>query len=113
MLSPGVAGEGTEKRHVMSSRPLVLQFLSTWTGDGEIRKGWRSYQPGWKLRPEHSKTGTLPVSLGDEGVPGKYPRTGRESVAKPKKIISRIQRVVSAEACGSMQGVCDPSPQVE
>lgn len=69
--------------------------------------------PGWKLRPEHSKTGTLPVSLEDEGVPGKYPRTRRESAAKPKKITSRIQRVVGAEAGGSMQGICDPSPQVE
>lgn len=56
------------------------------------------------------KTGTLPVSLGGKGVPGKYPRTRRESVAKPKKITSRIQRVVSAEAGGSMQGVCDPQP---
>lgn len=36
-----------------------------------------------------TKTGTLPVSLGDEGVPGKYPRTRRESAAKPKKITSR------------------------
>lgn len=106
----------------------------------ESRSGWRGHQKethdvfettgasvperlDWRWRDPkgmaelsarmETKTGTLPVSLGDKGVPGKYPRTRRESVAKPKKITSRIQRVVSAEAGGSKQGVCDPSPQVE
>lgn len=91
----------------MSSRPMVLQFLSTWTGDVERSKGMAELPA-----PMEAKTGTLPVCLGDNGVRDEYPRTQRESAAKPKKITSRIERVVGAEAGGAMDGACDPSPQV-
>lgn len=100
-----MAGEGTKETHDV--------FKPSGASVPE-RLDWRRREKGMAelSAPMETKTETLPVSLGDEGVPGKSPRTRRESAAKLKKITSRIQRVVGAEACGAMDNACDPSPQV-
>lgn len=99
------AGGGTKKTHDVF-KPSCASVPE--------RLDWRRREKGMAELSAlfETKTGTLPVSLGDEGVPGKYPRTRRESAVKLKKITSRIQRVVGAEACGAMDNACDPSPQV-